>query len=481
MMTLPGMPLATRPSTRSGASSRRCCSQPLFTSCSSGLAARSVSAMALTPLKPITMRSSAWRVRMALATRDWKSGNLAQASSLAYFRCVSKLVCSQRYLVPSKVDRSRVSRSLVLVLVRLAIGPDTPRPSFSPSCSVTPMMFTFDRNSLDSCIFVSSFCCTLGVTLKVLATLSVSFSWPRRVSYWPKTWRVCFFMVRCSVVDWGNRWRGRLKLGLHGTVVASGGRAACAVAWLRIHLCLEGGQLVLRGFQRLFCSVDALDCGGIVVAGGDDMAGQFLDRLGDVGKLRCIAAGLGGEARQQTLDDISELAALLRLVEFQRDLDGRREQVAALLFAVAGELQRFGAQAGRAVGNAQADQIRLRRIGKVRLDFQAGEEFLFGLVDGDQFRRGLDLREQRQFLAAVRIDFLGLDGDHVAIGFELAVGQDAAYVFQPDAGAIGLRVVGGGDLLDGGAVDVAAVRGGAFGGDAEELGFRHGGVSRLIG
>ncbi len=184
MMALPGRPAPTRPSTRSGACSRKCCSQPLLTSCSSGLAARSVVAMTLTPLKPMTMRSSAWRVTMALATRAWKSANLAQASSLAYVRCVSKLVCSQRYLVLSMVDRSRVSRSLALVSVRPAIGPETPRPSFSPSCSPTPMTLIFDRNSLDSCIFVSSFCCTLGATLKVLATLSVSFNWPRRVSYW---------------------------------------------------------------------------------------------------------------------------------------------------------------------------------------------------------------------------------------------------------------------------------------------------------
>ncbi|MNN04148.1 hypothetical protein D3C81_1168650 [compost metagenome] len=67
------------------------------------------------------------------------------------------------------------------------------------------MMLIFERNSLDSCIFVSSFCCTLGATLKVLATLSVSFSWPRRVSYWLYTWRVCFFICFCSVIDgvWG--------------------------------------------------------------------------------------------------------------------------------------------------------------------------------------------------------------------------------------------------------------------------------------
>ncbi len=47
------------------ASSRRFCSQPLFTSCSSGLATRLVVAAMLVPLKPIMMRSSAWRRRMA--------------------------------------------------------------------------------------------------------------------------------------------------------------------------------------------------------------------------------------------------------------------------------------------------------------------------------------------------------------------------------------------------------------------------------
>ncbi|MNP51296.1 hypothetical protein D3C76_1456020 [compost metagenome] len=71
------------------------CSQPMFTSCNSGLVARSVATAALVPLKPIMMRSRAWRSMMALVRRTWKSGNLAQASSRLYGKAVSKLVCLQ--------------------------------------------------------------------------------------------------------------------------------------------------------------------------------------------------------------------------------------------------------------------------------------------------------------------------------------------------------------------------------------------------
>ncbi|KAB8060472.1 phage baseplate assembly protein V [Janthinobacterium violaceinigrum] len=84
-------------------------------------------------------------------------------------------------------------------------------------------------------------------------------------------------------------------------------------------------------------------------------------------------------------------------------------------------------------------------------------------------------------LHAIATNSFDYTANHVAVGLELAVGQDAADVLEPDARAVGFRVVAGGQLLDGGAVDVAAVRGGAFGGDAEELGFSHGGGSRLIG
>ncbi|MNE73436.1 hypothetical protein D3C80_1694470 [compost metagenome] len=56
--------------------------QPMLTSCSMGLATRSVVGAALVPLKPIMMRSRPWRWMMASRMRVWKSSNLAQASIL---------------------------------------------------------------------------------------------------------------------------------------------------------------------------------------------------------------------------------------------------------------------------------------------------------------------------------------------------------------------------------------------------------------
>ncbi|MNN98643.1 hypothetical protein D3C81_2180770 [compost metagenome] len=82
MMTLRG-PMVASLSTRSSAPVRIFCSQPMLTSCNRGLAARLVVAAALVPLKPIMMRSSAWRRMIALLSLTWKSGNLAQASSKA--------------------------------------------------------------------------------------------------------------------------------------------------------------------------------------------------------------------------------------------------------------------------------------------------------------------------------------------------------------------------------------------------------------
>src|SRR5450830_1133675 len=117
--------------------------------------------------------------------------------------CVSKLVFSQRYLPELRPETSRVWRVLpgVSVLVRLAIGPDTPRPIFSPSCSVTVMMLILLRNSDDSCILVSSFCCTDGSTEKVEATFVVSFSCAMRAEYCSRAMRVFFFMSRAPNDD----------------------------------------------------------------------------------------------------------------------------------------------------------------------------------------------------------------------------------------------------------------------------------------
>ena len=52
----------------------------------------------------------------------------------------------------------------------------------------------------------------------------------------------------------------------------------------------------------------------------------------DVGELRRIGAGFIRKARQQVFHGVGQLGAL-RLVKFQRHLDGRRKQVDALLLA----------------------------------------------------------------------------------------------------------------------------------------------------
>ena len=70
----------------------------------------------------------------------------------------------------------------------------------------------------------------------------------------------------------------------------------------------------------------------------------------------------------------------------------------------------------------------------------------------DQVGQGTDLCEEREALLAVEVDLFGLDRADVAVGAELAVRVDAADVFDPRA------------------LDVAAIGGRAFDGDAEELG-----------
>ncbi len=62
-------------------------------------------------------------------------------------------------------------RSLLTVLVRLAMGPDSDRPGFSPCSSSTAMMLILPRKELDSCTvsFSFSFCWMQGAKAKALS------------------------------------------------------------------------------------------------------------------------------------------------------------------------------------------------------------------------------------------------------------------------------------------------------------------------
>ena len=71
-----------------------------------------------------------------------------------------------------------------------------------------------------------------------------------------------------------------------------------------------------------------------------------------------------------------------------------------------GERQHLGAQAGRAVGDAQADQVGLAGVGEIGIHLDRGVDLLAGLVQGDQLVGRLDLREQRQAVLAVDLDRL---------------------------------------------------------------------------
>jgi len=77
--------------------------------------------------------------------------------------------------------------------------------------------------------------------------------------------------------------------------------------------------------------------------------------------------------------------------------------------------------------------------------------------------------KQGQLFQAVDINFVSLDREHVAVGFERAVGQQAAKVFQPDAGAVSSRVKAFRSLLQPGALDGAFVRGRPLYGDTEPV------------
>ena len=76
--------------------------------------------------------------------------------------------------------------------------------------------------------------------------------------------------------------------------------------------------------------------------------------------------------------------------------------------ALGAELQRFGTQAGRAVGDGQADQVSLAAVGKVGLHLGRGVNLLPLLIQLDEAVGRLDLGEQGEFLLASNVDLFRL-------------------------------------------------------------------------
>lgn len=80
---------------------------------------------------------------------------------------------------------------------------------------------------------------------------------------------------------------------------------------------------------------------------------------------------------------------------------------------------------------------------------------------------------QRPFAVQQRfvrlVDFLGLQLNHAAVTTKITVRQNPLDVFHVDAGAVHLRAVGRGHLLNIRSADLAAVNGVAFNADAEKL------------
>jgi hypothetical protein len=140
-----------------------------------------------------------------------------------------------------------------------------------------------------------------------------------------------------------------------------------------------------------------------------------------------------------------------------------------------GKAEHVGAQACGAVGDAQAHEIRATGAREFRIDLDAAVNLLLGLGQADEIRRGLDLRKQRKLALEITVgDFFGLHGRDITVRLERTVRHHAADVFQEDACAVRLRVVGGRNIADPTALHRAPIGGRAFDGNAEELALGHG-------
>lgn len=81
------------------------------------------------------------------------------------------------------------------------------------------------------------------------------------------------------------------------------------------------------------------------------------------------------------------------------------------------------------------------------------------------------MREQRQLAAqrGVIINLFRLQRGDITQAAEIAIGEQAAKVFEVDAAAVNARVKGVSHLLNIGVADVAAITGITGDGDAEKL------------
>ncbi|SMR01070.1 hypothetical protein PD885_03851 [Xanthomonas fragariae] len=153
---------------------------------------------------------------------------------------VSKSVFLARYSFLSSAATLRGVRVLPApVSVRLAMLPVTPMPTFWPDSSSTGMMLILDRNSLDSCMRVSSFCCTVGSTVKEWNALLTPLSLAICSANWLNCRRVAFCMVAPKVRRWrrvcGVRKAQGSAIGQHNRAAAGNHRACglCGVGLLR--------------------------------------------------------------------------------------------------------------------------------------------------------------------------------------------------------------------------------------------------------
>ena len=80
------------------------------------------------------------------------------------------------------------------------------------------------------------------------------------------------------------------------------------------------------------------------------------------------------------------------------------------------------------------------------------------------------MREQGQFFGPGNLDLFRLQRDDIAVSAERAIRQQAAHVLNPNPRTVGVLAVGFGSVDQPLALDLTAIGGGAFNGDAEELG-----------
>ena len=95
--------------------------------------------------------------------------------------------CTTAFNRPLRVEirtATLAGEPVVVVFVRLAIGPETPRPSFSPFISVTGAMLIACRKAELSCCLLFSFCWIEGSTANAFSPRTTSGETPFSAASW---------------------------------------------------------------------------------------------------------------------------------------------------------------------------------------------------------------------------------------------------------------------------------------------------------